>query len=118
SPRKLPVKSARCARVAGAMTLRATPDWDLPRQRPGIYQEDGRRPASNSAIAESTALDISHVYKKSSYSSASQEILFPIKRDVQPSILMQRLPTKAITSSSWRPSVETSSDSSSAAKFR
>ena len=41
SPPKIAVKGARFARVAGAMTLRATLECDLRRQDLGTYQEDG-----------------------------------------------------------------------------
>jgi hypothetical protein len=44
SPPKITVKGARCARVAAAMALRATPECDLHRQDRGTYPEDGVTP--------------------------------------------------------------------------
>jgi hypothetical protein len=47
---KSQIKGARCARVAGAMALRATPDNDLSRQDLGTYQEDGRFDGCHSVV--------------------------------------------------------------------
>jgi hypothetical protein len=58
---KITVKGARCARVAGAMALRATLDTDLSRQRSGTCREDGGR--ADSYINGANPMDTSRVYR-------------------------------------------------------
>ena len=49
SPRKITFKGARCARVAGAMALRATPECDLPRKDPAPIRRTGEETSDTRA---------------------------------------------------------------------